>query len=334
MHEVRLTRRGLGTAAGLAAAGIGTPRVTRAQPSLTWPDRPVRLVVPFGAGGAIDTLSRTVAQRFPEFANGQTLVVENRSGAGGTVGGAAVAREKPDGYTLMMADVGSNAIGKLLNPALPYDPVTAFTPVVHLVNLPGVVIAHPAVTVRDLPDLIAQAKARPGFFTYSSAGTGNGSHLFMALLLRQAGVEMVHVPYRSGAEMVTALVRGDAQFGFPTVSSALQMIRGGNARAIAVSTLDGTPALPGTPPVAEVLPGFNLAVWHGIMAPAGLDPALTDRINTVFNGIAAVPEVRDAVFRSQAGRMVGGTPKDFSDHVAREVARWAPLIQEGGFRVE
>jgi tripartite-type tricarboxylate transporter receptor subunit TctC len=334
MHNGTLSRRGFGTtlAAALAAPAI-LPATARAQPA-AWPDRPVRLIVPFGAGGAIDTLSRTVAQRFADFANGQTLVVENRSGAGGAVAGAYVARERPDGYTLMMADVGANAIGKLLNPGLAYDPATSFTPVIHLVNLPGVVIAHPSVTVKDLPDLIAQAKARPGAFTYSSAGTGNGSHLFMALLLRQAGVEMVHVPYRSGAEMVTALVRGDAQFGFPTVSSALQMIRGGQARAIAVSTAEETPALPGIPPVARTLPGFDLAVWHGIMAPAGMDPALAERINTVFNGIAALPEVKEAVFRAQAGRMVGGTPKDFADHVTRELARWDPLIREGGFRVE
>ncbi|WP_235924948.1 Bug family tripartite tricarboxylate transporter substrate binding protein [Roseomonas harenae] len=310
------------------------PALARAQAPAAWPERPVRLVVPFGAGGAIDTLSRTVAQRFSDFTGGQTLVVENRSGAGGTVGGAYAAREKPDGYTLMMADVGSNAIGKLLNPSLSYDPPTAFTPIVHLVNLPGVVIAHPSVTVKDLPDLIAQAKARPGAFTYSSAGTGNGSHLFMALLLKQAGIEMVHVPYRSGAEMVTALVRGDAQFGFPTVSSALQMIRGGQAKAIAVSTAEQTPALPGVPPVARVLPGFDLAVWHGIMAPAGMEPALVERINGVFNRIAALPEVKEAVFRAQAGRVVGGSPKDFADHVTREVARWTPLIAEGGFRVE
>ncbi|MFH5924447.1 Bug family tripartite tricarboxylate transporter substrate binding protein [Roseomonas xinghualingensis] len=330
MVQERLSRRGLGA----LMAGLAVPGLARGQSPASWPDRPVRLVVPFGAGGAIDTLSRTVAQRFSEFAGGQTLVVENRSGAGGTVGGAYVAREKPDGYTLMMADVGSNAIGKLLNPGLSYDPVTSFTPIVHLVNLPGVVIAHPSVTVKDLPDLIAQAKAKPGSFTYSSAGTGNGSHLFMALLLRQAGLDMVHVPYRSGAEMVTALVRGDAQFGFPTVSSALQMIRGGQAKAIAVSTAAETPALPGIPPVATVLPDFDLAVWHGIMAPAGMDPALAARINAVFNQVAALPEVKEAVFRAQAGRMVGGSPKDFSDHVGREVVRWKPLIEEGGFRVE
>ena len=314
--------------------GALMPSLGNAQGSQTWPDRPVRLVVPFGAGGAIDTLSRTVAQRFPDFTGGQTLVVENRSGAGGAVAGAYVAREKPDGYTLMMADIGANAIGKLLNPNLTYDPVTAFTPILHLVNLPAVVIAHPSVPVRDLPDLIAQASAQPGKFTFSSAGTGNGSHLFMALLLRQAKLDMVHVPYRSGAEIVTALVRGDAQFGFRTVSSALQMIRGGQAKAIAVSTAEETPALPGIPPVASVLPGFDLAIWHGLMAPAGMSPVLTDRINAVFNQIAALPEVKDAVFRAQAGRMVGGSPKDFADHVAREVARWAPLISEGGFRVE
>ncbi|MBP0446441.1 tripartite tricarboxylate transporter substrate binding protein [Roseomonas sp. SSH11] len=326
-----MTRRGLG--AGLLT-GLAAPAIAQSQSASAWPDRPVRLIVPFGAGGAIDTLSRTVAQRFSEFANGQSLVVENRSGAGGTVAGGFVAREKPDGYTLMMADVGSNAIGKLLNPGLAYDPATAFTPIIHLVNLPGVVIAHPSVTVKDLPDLIAQAKARPGAFTYSSAGIGNGSHLFMALLLRQAGVEMVHVPYRSGAEMVTALVRGDAQFGFPTVSSALQMIRGGQAKAIAVSTAEETPALPGIPPVARTIPGFNLAVWHGIMAPAEMEPALASRINTVFARVAALPEVQEAVFRAQAGRMVGGSPKDFADHIAREIARWEPLIREGGFKVE
>jgi tripartite-type tricarboxylate transporter receptor subunit TctC len=336
MPQHRTTRRALLGALALATplgAQLPAPRIARAQ-AAAWPDRPVRLVVPFGAGGAIDTLSRTVAQKFGEVTGGQTIVVENRAGAGGTVAGALVARERPDGTTLMMADIGANAIGRELNPALPYDPATSFTPIIHLVNLPAVLMAHPSVTAAGMRDVIEQARARPDGFTYSSAGNGNGSHLFMALFLKEAGVRMVHVPYRSGAEMVTALVRGDAQFGFPTVSSGIGQIRAGNARALGIGNAAGTPLLPDVPAVATVLPGFETSVWHGIVGPAGMDPALAQRINEVFGRIAAMPDVREAIFRAQAGTVVGGSPADFAAHIAREIARWTPIIREGGIRSE
>ena len=314
----------------LAAIPLALPALAQHP----WPDRPIRLIVPFGPGGAIDTLSRTMAARFAEFANGQQLVVENRAGAGGTIGGAFAAQQRPDGATLMMADVGANAIGRLLYPSLTYDPLTAFTPIIHLVNLPGTLIAHPAVTQQTMAEIIEAARARPDGFTFSSAGNGNGSHLFMELFLKRAGVRMVHVPYRSGAEMVTALIRGDAQFGFPTVSSALTMIREGRARALGVSTPSGTPLLPGIPAVDSVLPGFNVAVWHGILAPAGMERGMVLRINEVFGRIAAMPEVRSRIFETQAGTVVGGTPQDFAAHIQREVARWTPIIREGGIRSE
>ncbi|MGG5822303.1 Bug family tripartite tricarboxylate transporter substrate binding protein [Falsiroseomonas sp. HW251] len=320
----------------LVLAGLAVPALwpagTRAQ--ATWPDKPVRLVVPFGPGGAIDTLSRTVAAKFAEVSGGQNLVVENRAGAGGTIGGLAVSRERPDGYTLLMADIGANAIGKELIPSLAYDPPTSFTPIIQLVNLPAVLMAHPSVPANTVQEVIDQAKARPDRFTYSSAGNGNGSHLFMALFLREAGIRMVHVPYRSGAEMVTALVRGDAQFGFPTVSSGLQQIRAGNAKAIGIGTTGGTPLLPGIPAVSTVLPGFEVAVWHGITAPAGMDPALTRRINEVFARIIAMPDVQQTIFNGQAGMVVGGSPEDFANHIRSEVARWTPIIREGGIRSE
>jgi tripartite-type tricarboxylate transporter receptor subunit TctC len=318
----------------LLAATLAIPALRPASAQGGWPDRPIRLVVPFGAGGAIDTLSRTVAARFPEVTGGQTLVVENRAGAGGTIAGLAVARERPDGSVLMMADIGANAIGKELNPNLAYDPTTAFTPIIHLVSLPAVLMAHPSVTATSIQQVIEQAKARPDGFTYSSAGNGNGSHLFMALFLREAGIRMVHVPYRSGAEMVTALVRGDAQFGFPTVSSGIGQIRAGNAKALGVGNATGTPLLPGTPAVSTVLPGFECAVWHGIVAPAGMDPALASRINEAFARIAAMPEVQARIFETQAGTVVGGSPQDFAAHIRREVARWTPIIREGGIRTE
>jgi tripartite-type tricarboxylate transporter receptor subunit TctC len=317
--------------AALAAPALA-PGLARAQSP--WPDRPIRLIVPFGAGGAIDTLSRTVAARFPEVTGGQTLVVENRPGAGGAIAGLAVSRERPDGLTLMMADIGANAIGKELNPNLAYDPPTAFTPIIHLVNLPAVLMAHPSVTATSIREVIDQAKAAPDRFTYSSAGNGNGSHLFMALFLKEAGIRMVHVPYRSGAEMVTALIRNDAQFGFPTVSSGIGQIRQGNAKALGIGTTAGTPLLPNTPAVSTVLPGFEVAVWHGIVAPAGMEPALAQRINEVFGRIAAMPEVQQRIFETQAGTVVGGSPADFAAHIRREVARWTPIIRDGGIRSE
>jgi tripartite-type tricarboxylate transporter receptor subunit TctC len=330
MKGLSMGRRALVIGA-LAAPALSLRNALAQSP---WPDRPIRLIVPFGPGGAIDTLSRTVAAKFPDVTGGQTLVVENRPGAGGAIAGLSVARERPDGLTLMMADIGANAIGKELNPSLAYDPPTAFTPIIHLVNLPAVLMAHPSVTARDVREVIAQARARPDGFTYSSAGNGNGSHLFMALFLKEAGIRMVHVPYRSGAEMVTALVRGDAQFGFPTVSSGLTQIRAGNARALAIGTTGGTPLLPDVPAVSTVLPGFETAVWHGIVAPAGMEPALARRINEVFGRIAAMPDVRSRIFDTQAGSVVGGTPGDFAAHIAREVARWTPIIREGGIRSE
>jgi len=320
----------------LVAAALASPMLSalRARAQGGWPDRPIRLVVPFGPGGAIDTLSRTVAARFPEVTGGQSLVVENRPGAGGAIAGLAVSRERPDGSVLMMADIGANAIGKELNPGLAYDPPTAFTPILHLVNLPAVLMAHPSVAARGIREVIEAARARPDGFTYSSAGNGNGSHLFMALFLKEAGIRMVHVPYRSGAEMVTALVRGDAQFGFPTVSSGIGQIRAGNARALGIGTTGGTPLLPDVPAVSTVLPGFEVAVWHGIVAPAGMEPGLVRRIHEVFSRIAAMPEVGQTIFTGQAGAVVGGSPEDFSNHIRREVARWAPIIREGGIRSE
>ncbi len=316
----------------LLAAPLALAAPALAQP--IWPQGQIRLIVPFGPGGAIDTLSRTMAARFSEFANGQQLVVENRAGAGGTIGGAFAAQQRPDGTTLMMADVGANAIGRLLYPALAYDPLTAFTPIIHLVNLPGCLIAHPAVAEQTMPEIIAAARARPDGFVFSSAGNGNGSHLFMELFLKRAGIRMVHVPYRSGAEMVTALIRGDAQFGFPTVSSALNMIREGRARAVGVSVPGGTPLLPGIPDVASVLPGFNVAVWHGILAPAGMERGMVERINEVFGRIAGLPEVQERIFTGQAGRVVGGTPEDFAAHIRREYDTWLPIIREGNIRAE
>src|SRR5712671_5152888 len=203
------------------------------QPAGQWPDRPVRLLVTVGAGGAADTLSRNMSNGFAQFANGQPLIIENRPGAGGTIAAAAVAREKPDGYTLFLGEVGPNAVSHVLGAKLPYDPNTAFTPIIHAANLPAAILIRPTLPYTTLGEFVAAAKQQPGKFNYASAGLGNWTHLFMAYLNSKAGIDQVNVVYRSGAEMLTALLKNEADTAIITVSTALGQIREGKVRALA-----------------------------------------------------------------------------------------------------
>lgn len=326
-RSAALGRRAL---ASLAAGLLAAPAVLRAQGP--WPDRPVRLIVPFGAGGAIDTLSRTVANAFPSVAGGQTLVVENRAGAGGTIAGQFVAQQRPDGTTLMMADLGANAIGRELNPRLPYDPMTAFTPICHLVNLPLVLAAPASLPANDAPSLFALARER-GEMPYAHPGVGYVGHLAHELMIRRAGVRMVAVPYRSGAEMLRSLVAAETTCGILTVSTTLPMIREGRVKALAVLSPEPVPQLPGVRPLAETLPGVVASVWHGIVAPAGMAPDLVGQINAVFNRILEREEVRRSVEEVQAGRVVGGSAEAFAAFIRAEYERWAPVIRDADIRV-
>jgi tripartite-type tricarboxylate transporter receptor subunit TctC len=320
-------------AAGIAALAMtllaALPAL--AQSAAQWPDRPVRLLVPVGAGGAADALSRNLANGFPQFANGQPLVVENRVGAGGTIAAAAVAREKPDGYTLFLAEVGPNAVSHTLT-NLPYDPHTAFTPIIHAANLPAVVLIRPALPHATLGDFIAAAKQQPGKFNYASAGIGNWTHLFMAYLNSQAGIQQVNVAYRSGAEMLTALLRNDADTAIITLSTALGQVREGKLRALAGISERPMRQLPDTPPVARTIPGFDVSVWHGIVGPAGMDPALVARINGIFNQVLQVPAVRTAITEAQAADIVGGTPAQFDAFIKSELKRWPEVVKTAGIK--
>lgn len=326
--SLMLHRRALGALALAAAA----PAAARAQGA--WPNAPVRLVVPFGAGGAVDTLSRIVANAFGPHSNGQPIVVENRSGAGGTIAGQVVAQARPDGATLMMADVGANAIGKILQPSLAYDPVTAFTPIIHLVNLPIVVIVRAESPVRTLDDLLALARSRGDGLTYASPGVGHVSHLAAELLARRAGVRWTAVHYRSGADVLRSVLAGETEFTFPSVSTALPFIRDGKARAIAIGSPRPVPALPGVPAVSAKFDGFEAMTWHGICGPAGMDPALAQQINRVFREIITSVEVKSAVETRQAAEVIAGTPADFAALIAGDVAKWTPVIREGNIRAE
>ena len=325
---ISLSRRALGA---LAAAGA-IPVAARAQGA--WPTTQVRLVVPFGAGGAVDTLSRAVANGFGPHSNGQAMVVENRSGAGGTIAGQFTAQAQPDGATLMMADVGANAIGKVLQPRLAYDPATAFTPIIHLVNLPIVIIVRADSPVRTLDDLIAQARGKADGLTYASPGVGHVTHLAPELLARRAGVKFSAVHYRSGADVLRSLLAGETDFTFPSVSTALPFLRDGRARPIAIGTPRPVPALPGVPAVAAKFPGFEAMTWHGIVGPAGMQPALVEQINRVFRAIITSAEVKNFVETRQAAEVVAGTPAQFAALIAGDIAKWTPVIREGNITTD
>jgi tripartite-type tricarboxylate transporter receptor subunit TctC len=289
--------------------------------------------VTVGAGGAADTLSRNISNGFSQFANGQPLIVENRPGAGGTIAATTVAREKPDGYTLFLGEVGPNAVSHTLA-KLSYDPHTAFTPIIHAANLPAVVLIRPTLPYATLAEFIAAAKQQPSKFNYASAGMGNWTHLFMAYLNSQAGIEQVNVVYRSGAEMLTALLRNDADTAIITLSTALGQIREGKVRGLAGAAMRPMQQLPDTPPVAQTIPGFDLSVWHGILGPAGMDPALVTRINGVFNQVLQVPPVRAAITGPQAADIVGGTPQQFDAFIKSELKRWPEVVKAAGITAE
>ena len=336
MPFTRLVRRQLivhaaATAAFALAAFAPVPAFS--QPAAQWPERPVKLLVTVGAGGAADTLSRNLASGFAQFANGQPLVVENRPGAGGTIAAAAAAREKPDGYTLFLAEVGPNAVSHMLA-KLPYDPHTAFTPIIHAVNLPAVVLVRSTLPYKTLPEFIAAAKQQPGKFNYASAGLGNWTHLFMAYLNSQAGIEQVNVVYRSGAEMLLALLRNEADTAIITVSTSLGQVREGKIRALAGASMRPMRQLPDVPPVGKTLSGFDVSVWHGIVGPAGMDPALVARINGIFNQVLQVPTVRTAITEAQAADIVGGTPQQFDAFIKGELKRWPEVVRAAGIKPE
>jgi tripartite-type tricarboxylate transporter receptor subunit TctC len=324
-------RRGLRIAAVILSTIAAAPVL--AQSAAQWPERPVRLVVTVGAGGAADTLSRNLSNGFQKLVNGQPLVVENRPGAGGTIAAAAVAREKPDGYTLFLAEVGPNAVSHTLA-KLSYDPHTAFTPIIHVANLPAVILIRPTLPYVTLSEFIVAAKQQPRKFNYASAGIGNWTHLFMAYLNSQAGIDQVNVIYRSGAEMLTSLLRNDTDTAIITVSTALGQIKEGKIRALAGAAMRPMPQLPDTPPAGQTVPGFDVTVWHGIVGPAGMDPALVARINSIFNQVLQMPAVRSAIAEAQGAEIVGGTPQQFDAFIKGELKRWPEVISAAGITAQ
>jgi len=297
-----------------------------------YPTRPVRIVVPFSPGGAVDGPTRLIADGLSRRL-GQGVVVENKPGADATIGADIVAKAPPDGYTLLLASQ-TNAISATLYSNLSYDPVEDFAPISLIGREPGVVVVHPSLPVRSLQELISYVKAHPGEVDYASSGNGSGQHLFAALLCSMTGMKMNHVPYRGSGQATTDLLAGQVKMAIPGTAGMVAHIKAGKLRALAVTGAKRSPLLPDVPTVAEAgVPGYEAYVWMGLLAPKGTPTAIIERLNRELGAILATEEVKR--YMDGAGlEIVGSTPAQFGAFYRAEKALWAKVIRETGAKID
>jgi len=292
-----------------------------------YPSRPVRIIVPFSAGGPNDILARAVGGKLSERL-GQQVIVDNRPG-GGTIIGTDIAAHSPaDGYTLLMAST-SHTVNPTLKKKLPYDPHKDFELLILMAKAPNLAVVHPSLPVRTVPDLIVLAQSRPGEITYGSGGVGASTHLAGASLSSMAKVRMIHVPFKGGAPATVALLSGEITWMFGTFLPTIPHVRSGRLRVIAVGGAKRSPVLPDVPTVAETLPGFDSVGWWGVMVPAGTPKPIINRLNREIN--AALIDLQKLLLRDGT-EIVGGTPADFQTFFNAEIDRWAGVIKSVGIK--
>ena len=315
--------------AGIAACAASRPAIAQGQ----WnPDRPIRLVVPFAPGGSTDVTARLVAEAIaPRL--GQPVVIENRPGAGGNIGSEAVARAAPDGHTLVMGTSSTHATNPALYRNLPYQPLRDFAPVSQVAFIPNLLVVNPEVPARDLPALIALARARPGSLNFGNAGSGTSQHLSAAMIASRAGIEVTHVAYRGGAPAVTDLLGGKIQAMAAPLVEVVAHVQANRLRAIGVTTARRSSLLPEVPTIAETIPGFEVALWNGILAPAGTPAAAVLRISAAIAAAMRTDEMR-AKLAQQGSEPVGSNPDQFAAFIAAEIPKWAELVRISGATVE
>jgi len=322
--------RSLALVACSAFALLGAPSALAQAP---FPTKPVRLVVPFPAGGTTDILARAAAQKLSETL-GQQVIVDNRPGAGGNIGAELVAKAPADGYTLLMGTVGTHAINPSLYAKMPYDHVKDFAPVILVAGVPNVLVVNPDLPFKTVADVVAYAKANPGKLNFASSGSGTSIHLSGELFKVMAGVQMTHVPYKGSAPALTDLIGGQVQLMFDNLPSALPQIKGGKLRAVAVTSTTRAAALPDVPTVAESgLPGFESSSWFGILAPAGTPKDIIAKINTDVQKWLSTPEAKEKLL-GQGAIAAGGSPDEFAKHIQAETAKWAKVVKESGAKVD
>ncbi len=320
-----------------AARGVvfGWAFATMAAPAaaLDYPIRPIRFLVAVAPGGSTDSLARLVGQRLSD-SLGQQVVIDNRPGGGGLVGLEVASKAVADGYTLLAGGTGSIAINPSLYKKLPYDPVRQFSPVVLIAYSSSVLVVHPSVAAKNIAELIALAKAKPGELRYASAGGGSSPHLSATVFRTMTGVDLVHVPYKGSTPGVLATVSGETSMMFTGIASAVGQIKAGRLRALSVNGPKRSPALPEVPTAAESgLPGFEVDFWIGIFVPTGTPRKVIMKLNSEVNRTINAPEVKEKLFALGADP-VGGTPEQFAAIVRKDLERWAKVVKASGMKAE
>ena len=300
---------------------------TTSAAAQAYPAKPVRVVVPSGAGGSVDTLARLVAQKMSA-SLGQQVVVENRSGSGGVIGTEIAARSAPDGYTLLMA-YGSHVVNPTLYPKLPYDTVRDFLPITQVAVQPLLANVHPALPVKSVRELVALAKARPGQLNYGSAGSGSGGHLATEILCMMANVKMTHVPYKGSAAAMFDVVAGNTQLMILTLITSLPQVRAGKLRAIGITSTKRSPIVPDVPAVAETIPGYDVEVSYFLLAPAGTSRDIVTKLNAEATRALKQSDVVERLARDGA-TPIGNTPEQTARYIDQEIVKWGKAVKASG----
>ncbi len=317
---------------GLGLSALALTTMTGNVLAQSYPAKPIRFVVPYPPGGASDVTARIIGQKLTE-AWGQPVVIENRPGANGNIAAEQVAKAPADGYTILMGNVGPNAISPGLYPNLPYDPVTSFAPVTLTTTVPIVLLVSPSLPVKNVKELIAYAKANPNKVNFASAGNGSSNHLTGELFKSTAGIDIVHVPYKGDAPALTDLMGGQISMMFTTVVAAMPHIKSGRLQALAVASGKRIAAMPNLPTVAESgVPGFDSSSWGGILLPAGTPKEIVAKMHAAVKTILAMPDVKVRL-NDLGTEIVGNTPEEFSAYIKSETAKWGKVIKTSGASV-
>lgn len=329
MQHSHATRRfALGSIASAVVLGAGLLGGTSAL-AQAYPTKPVTIIVPFAAGGTTDILARIIGQALTAEL-GQSVVVDNRAGAGGNIGGQAAAKAAPDGHTLFMGTVGTHAINASLYKKMPFDPVKDFAPLTRVANVPNLLVANPAPPYKSVKDLIAYAKANPGKVNFGSSGNGSSIHLSGELFKSLAKVDMQHVPYKGSAPAVTDLLGNQIGIMFDNMPSAIQHVRSGKLVPLAVTTAKRSPELPNVPTIAEGgVPGYEATSWFGMFAPAGTPAPVLAKLNAAIVKVLGQPDVKKKI-NEQGAEVYSETPEQFAAFIQAESVKWGKVVKESG----
>jgi tripartite-type tricarboxylate transporter receptor subunit TctC len=318
---------------GAFLAGIALAAISTLAGAQAWPAKPIRIVAPSTPGDAPDVIARLVADKLSA-ALGQQVVVENRPGAGGVVGSEAVAKSPPDGYTLIMGNAGSHGINAAVYSKLPYDIQRDFAPVSQVAVAPNVMVINPGVPANTVAEFIAYAKSQPGKLSYASGGNGSSAHMSMELFKSMAGVDIQHIPYKGSSPALTDLIGGQVAVFIGNMPPTVPHIKAGKLRALAVTTKTRSALMPELPTISDAaLPGFETVAWFGVLAPAGTPPEVVYRLSQEIGRIARSPEMRERLL-AMGAEPVGGTPEEFKAVIDRDIAKWKPLAQKVGIKVD